>query len=848
MNDDDEELDYELEDAFRGDDDLHEEEDDQDSEDESPEDAAMRDHEEEIERRKDEKHFANIADDLDQYRLHEFAMELDRLIDLDIDARKDRDNQYEEGIKRTGMGKEAPGGAQFDGASKVVHPMLTEVAIDFAARFIKEIFPPNGPVKTKIVGKANDKDLDKAQRKCDYMNWQCTEQMTELRSELEQLATQVALAGSQFLKVYWNNDKKRPESIYIPIDDIYLPYSASSFYSADRKTHRQELTEMQLKRRIRSGMYRDITLGEPSQIDNSGPQEATNKIEGKSTTITNEDGIRVIYEVYTFADLEEEDEYYPYIITIDESSHEVLAVYRNWDPDDEMRLELDHIIEFPFVPWRGAFSIGAIHMIGGLSASSTGALRALLDSAHINTIPSGLKLKGKTSGQNLNPQPGQIMDIEAPPNVDDIRQIFMAMPFNQPSPVLFELLGFLVNAGKGVVQTAFESLSDQNPNQPVGTTLALIEQGMVVFSAIHSRMHAAMARFLKVLHRINSYNLTTEDIEHQTGKDLVKPEDFDGPMDIIPVSDPNIFSEVQRLAQIQAVIQRSAVVPQLYKQRKVEERLLNQLKIPNPEELLVPDLKPEDMDPISENVAASMQRPIAVFPHQDHRAHIATHTAFIESQAFGMNPLIAPIALPILLNHLKDHMLQYYLVEAHKSIKDAEANQLIDGQDNAQQVAVAIKELQSIEQEFSSMPQIIGKAMQALQQFSQQQQPQDPKAATDMQIADKNNQASMQEKQMELQDKQQQRQIDAQAEQQKVARDDQLARQDAQLKQEQINADNQNVQFRELHEDQRDENDLQARLYMNEQDNATAKQLAEMEIVTGEKVNLSNGTGINPNP
>lgn len=297
---------------------------------------------------------------------------------------------------------------------------------------------------------------------------------------------------------------------------MFLPFSATNFYTANRKTHRQYVTAQEFEQRVSAGMYRDITLGSPPEPAFSKASKANDKIEGRTMSPYNEDGLRIIYEVYVLADVEGDGQC-PYVISIDESSGEALSVYRNWDIEDETREQLVWMVEFPMIPWRGAYPIGLTHMIGGLTTAATGALRALMDSAHIQNFPTALKLKGGPNGQTINLQPTQLAEIEGGPMQDDIRKLVMQMPFPGPSPTLFQLLGFLVDAGKGVIQTSFEKLSDGNPNAPVGTTLALIEQGMVVFSSIHSRLHNAMAMVLKVIHRINRDYLTQEDIDAAGG-------------------------------------------------------------------------------------------------------------------------------------------------------------------------------------------------------------------------------------------------------------------------------------------------------------------------------------------
>ena len=781
------------------------------------------------------EHFENIVEEVDPGLLKEAVNDLLEKVDRDKEAREKRDKLYEEGLRRTGLGDDAPGGAQFTGANKVVHPMLVEACVDFSARFMKEIFPPNGPVKSKIYGEANKEKVEKADRKATFMNWQTTEQMPEFRSELEQLSTQLPLGGGQYMKFMWNQQHRRPQSEFVPIDDVYLPFAATNFYTAERKTHVQYITKMEYERRVRAGMYIDVDLGYPDDPEFSKASIANDKIEGRKTTSYNEDGLRTIFEIYTYLDFDEGMS--PYILSIDKSSGKALSLYRNWEPDDDQRKELDWIVEFPFVPWRGAYPIGLTHMIGGLSGAATGALRALLDSAHIQNMPTLLKLKGGPGGQTINLQPTEVVEMEGGALIDDVRKLAMPMPFNPPSPVLYQLLGFLVDAGKGVVQTSFEKLSDQNPNQPVGTTMALIEQGMVVFSSIHSRLHNSMAKCFKILHRLNSAYLTEEDIEAQDAGIEISPADFDGPLDVVPVSNPAIFSEAQRFAQVQAIMQRASVVPQLYNVRAVEEMFLRTLKVPD-DEVLLPEQKNENMDPVSENVAATMGSPIYVLPQQDHLAHIMTHLAFLKSPLFGSNPVIMKTFMFPMANHLRDHLLNYYLSEAHEAVDQAQQQNLIPEQ-AAQQTQVILQVQQFIEQQLGTFGQELAAIDQAAQQF-RPQPPMPPDSS--MQIAQLN-------AQMQGQALQQRAQVDQariQLDQQKL----QLQRQNDAAKltdQQQARADKlQAEQFRQMAESQRTAAEVAARERMNTADNDTAKLLAAAEMATGEKVAVSTGTGINP--
>lgn len=786
------------------------------------------------------EHFANIVDDVDQRALDDAVAELLDKISRDKDAREKRDKLYEEGLRRTGLGDDAPGGAQFTGANKVVHPLLVEACVDFSARVMKEIFPPGGPVKSKLHGPQDPQKLRKAQRKAEFMNWQTTEQMQEFRGELEQLTTQVPLGGVQYMKLTWDAQRRRAVAEFVPVDDVYLPFAATNFLSAERKTHVQYVTAAEYARRVRRGMYREVDLPSPGQEpDFSRASIANDKIEGRTPTAYNEDGLRTVFEVYTALDFGDGPE--PYILSIDKSTRQALGLYRNWEPDDEQKQELEWMVEFPFVPWRGAYPIGLTHMIGGLSGAATGALRALLDSAHIQNIPTMLKLKGGPNGQTISVQPTEVVEMEGGALVDDIRKLAMPMPFNPPSPVLYQLLGFLVDAGKGVVQTSFEKLSDQNPNQPVGTTMALIEQGMVVFSSIHSRLHSAMARVFRVLHRLNSAYLTEEDIEaHNAGLEI-SPADFDGPLDVVPVSDPAIFSEVQRFAQTQAVMQRAAAMPQMYDVRKVEEMFLRSMKL-SPDDVLQPAPGEDDVDPVSENVAAAMGRPVYVLPKQDHLAHMRTHLAFLKSPLFGANPAIVKQYLFPMAQHLRDHLLNYYLTEAHDAVKEAQDRGYIP--DEADQQAQLILRVQAmIEQQLGSFAQELAQIDQAAQQFKPQ--PPMPPDNT-MQIAQLNAQLQGQLAQQRAQLDQARLAQQAQSDQARLAQQAQLEQQKAAERQQDRISELQREQMRLAAEDQRAQQSDAVRYQMNVDDNNTALKLAAAEIASGEKVAVSTGTGINP--
>jgi len=614
----------------------------------------------------DEDFYANLAEEVISVReLESLALRYIDLIDNDRQARKKRDKQYEEGLRRTGMGDDAPGGAQFLGASKVVHPMMAEACVDFASRAIKEMFPPDGPAKTKILGEVTEEKTEVAERKRDYINWQLTEQIEEFRDEQEQMLTQLPLGGSQFMKLWFDEKKRRPCAEFVAIDNILLPFASANFYTSQRVTEQQDISEWEFKQRIDRGLYRDInfirTTSEPEQ---TAAEKANAKIEGKQFQ-DGEDGLRRVYHIYTWLDLEDDErtkgDTAPYILMIDELDNSVVGLYRNWEEGDDTLTKLDWIVEFKFIPWRGAYAIGLPHLIGGLSAAATGSLRALLDTAHVNNSLTMLKLKGaKVSGQSDQVEITQVTEIEGGIGVDDIRKIAMPMPFNPPSPVLFQLLGWLTTEAKGVVTTAEEKIADANSNMPVGTTQALIEQGAVVFSSIHSRLHDAQRRVLHILGRINRWHLDVQRKGDIVAELPIKREDFKRNSDVVPVSDPHIFSETQRISQMQSVMQLSAQFPQIFDQRAVVSRMLKQLKVPNVNELMPNTGKPAELNAADENSAMALGKPAFAYPRQDHLAHIQTLLTFALDPMLGSNRLIAPKFIPQALEHIKQHMMLWY--------------------------------------------------------------------------------------------------------------------------------------------------------------------------------------------
>jgi chaperonin GroES len=608
-------------------------------------------------------HFSTLAETIDETRLSKIATDLLDAIKIDKQARAKRDKQYEEGLRRTGLGDDAPGGATFPGASRVVHPMLTASAIDFASRIMNEMMPPEGPVKAKTIGTPTHEKDDIGERVARYMNLQLTELMPNVAYEFEMGFTQCSLGGAFYTKTIY--ESQGMSVVAIPIDKVHRPWSDGSIYSQPRITHEMEVDKWQFEDNVRSGLWLDVvdTESSPDVPEPTRSQQATDRIIGRDQPSENIDSVRLVFESSVMMGLDDDDApAEPYIVTVDEQSQKVLSIYRNWKQNDVDMKRLDFVIEWPFYPWRGGYPIGMTHMIGGLSGAATGSLRALLDAAHLNNSQTGVKLKGGATGggQNIKANPMQTTEMQGSLAMDDVRKTYMPLPFPPPSPVLFNLLGFLVDAAQGVIRTTFDEFDKFGGQTPVGTANMFIEQGLKNFGAVHGRLHRSMARFLKQLWDINAETVDNVKIQDQFGELIVRREDFAGPMKVIPVSDPRIFSDIQRQSMAQLISQRAQLLPQVYNIRASEKYLLKQMKVPEPEQFLVPNPEPVQQNAVAENATSSGGLPIKAFPGQDHEAHLATHCAYIMSPLFGSNPIIAQKYLPVMLPHLAEHIGLWY--------------------------------------------------------------------------------------------------------------------------------------------------------------------------------------------
>lgn len=617
----------------------------------------------------EEGHFANLADGMDPRRLQIIAQDLLDAIEVDREARKPRDKIYQDGLRRCGLGDNIPGGAPFNGSSQAVVPMMTEAVADYAARVCSEMLPPEGPVKAATVGTPTNDKNSRAERVARYMNYQLTQEMPSFYSEVEAGFSQESLQGAFYLKPVVNDGQPDVEVVYG--DMVHRPWNDGDFYKQVRITHEMLVDKWTFEENVASGLWLDVieTSATSDNIEQTQPSIANDRIIGRDLPTENIDDNRPVYETSTILRLDgPEDDLLPYIVTIDVDTRRIMAIYRNWDEDDADSKRLDFLIEFPFMPWRGGVPLGLAHMIGGLSGAASGALRALLDSALLATMPTGVKLKGGVTagGQNIRPQPGQTVEVAGSLAQDpDIRKTYMQLEFPQPSTVLFQVLGMLIDLGRGVVRTTFDEFNKMNGEMPVGTANMMIEQGLKTFGSVFARQHRAMARFLRMIWYINKKTVSNEVVVDQFGELLVTKEDFQGPMTVVPVSDPRVFTDTQRMAGAQLAASRSDMytqkgLPSPYKVRNVELNILRSAKVASPEQLLQDAPEPVQMNAAGENVAASQGMPIKAFPGQDHEAHIAQHAAYAQSPLFGGNPAMALKVLPPLIGHICEHLALWY--------------------------------------------------------------------------------------------------------------------------------------------------------------------------------------------
>ena len=624
---------------------------------------------------------ANLAEVIDKKQLGRKAADLIGYFESDKDARSEWEQRYKEGLKTLdpdGGLMESEEERASRGLSTVVHPLIAEAATQFNARAIAELYPSGGPVKTVIVGNPDEETEDQARRVREFMNYQITEQMPEYFPDLDQMLFQLPLVGQTFKKVWWDATLNRQCSQFVKAEDFVVAPESKDLYTSPRYTQLIRMPRNDFNRYVEAGWYLPVDYSGDG-MDPSG--STTDDIEGVNPYADDtQDEVMNLLEMHVYDTFDgidgitkEDDEdgnsnivAFPYIVTIDYDSQKIVSVRRNWYEEDEEKKRRDWFVSYKFLPGVGFYGFGLYHIIGGLGKAATGALRALLDSAAFANMQGGFKLKGRVSGGEIDVNPGEFVDLDS--TVDDVNKAIMPLPFKEPSSTLFQLLGFIVDAGRRFASTADLNVGDVNPNAPVGSTVALIEQGSKSFSAIHKRLHYAQGQEFKMLAKLNSLYLPEEFKFSVSGAtEMIYAADFNDRIDIIPVSDPNIFSTAQRIAQAQAVLQMAQSAPQLHDMYEAYKRMYEAIRIPNIDEILK---KPEEaprLDPIDENMSVMYGKPIRAFPEQDHDAHIAVHMQFLQDPSLGGNPG-AKTLQPVLIAHIAEHVALLYRNRMQASI------------------------------------------------------------------------------------------------------------------------------------------------------------------------------------
>ena len=601
---------------------------------------------------------ANLAEDMEEDVLTELANDLIGLIDSDMDSRKEWADTYVKGLEIIGFKYEART-TPWEGACGVNSTVLAEAAIRFQAETMSETFPAAGPVRVKVLGDETKEKEQAAQRVKADMNYQLTENMVEYRPEHERMLYSLGLAGSAFKKVYFDPNIGRQTAIYIPAEDVIVPYGASNIEFAERVTHIMRKTKNELRKLQASGFYRDIELGEPQAFHTDIEEK---KAEDGGFSITDDDRY-AMYEVH--ADLviegvdEDDDEIAkPYIVTIERGSNEVLSIRRNWNPDDELELKRQHFVHYVYVPGFGFYGLGLIHIIGGYARAGTSLIRQLVDAGTLSNLPGGLKSRGlRIKGDDTPIEPGEFKDVDVPSG--SIRENIMPLPYKEPSQTLLALLNQITTEGRRLGAISDMNISDMSANAPVGTTLALLERTLKPMAAVQARVHYAMKQEFKMLKAIISeYASTQYDYNPVRGQVGAKRSDY-MMVEVIPVSDPNSSTMAQRVVQYQAVLQMAQQAPQIYDLPQLHRQMIEVLGIKNADKLVPVKEDVNPTDPVSENMNALTGTPIRAFIHQDHDAHMAAHQAFIQdpmiAQTIGQNPQAQQINAA-LQAHIAEHL------------------------------------------------------------------------------------------------------------------------------------------------------------------------------------------------
>jgi len=661
---------------------------------------------------------ANLAEFLDDSTLGELSSELRSMYEEDLESRSEWETSYVNGLDLLGI-KTEDRSTPFEGASGITHPLVAESVTQFQAQAYKELLPAGGPVRTSVLGLKDLAREEQATRVKDFMNYQITEVMEEYDPDMDQMLFYLPLSGSTFKKVYFDPTRQRAVSKFIPAQDLVVPYSASDLQTASRVTHVLRMDVNEVAKMQYAGVYRDVELKASESIDESPVRQKVNELEGLSKNYSED--VLTVLEFHAALDIEGFEDIdpmtgeptginLPYIVTLDHSSGQVLAIRRNYDETDILKRKRQYFVHYKFMPGLGFYGFGLIHMIGGLGRAATSLLRQLIDAGTLANLPAGFKARGVRVRNSDEPlQPGEWRDIDAPGGA--IRDAIVPLPYKEPSAALASMLGGIVNDGRRFVALADQQISEMGKETPVGTTVAMLERGMKVMSAIHKRMHYAQKTEFRLLARIFAENLPPMYPYEVAGAPAqVKSEDFDDRVDVLPVSDPNIFSMSQRVTLAQTQLQLAQSNPQMHNLHAAYRRMYQALEVQNIDEILPPQPQPQPQDPASENAAMIGGKTPQAFPQQDHDAHIQAHVSLLELNILQQTPPV--------LAALFSHVLQHVHLKARTMVqKEIEQMQM----QQQQQMQQGMAQIQALAQTGAIRPEIAQQQMQQMQMQGQQQ-------------------------------------------------------------------------------------------------------------------------------
>jgi len=630
-----------------------------------------------IEKTEDEDNFSeNLAEILSEEKLQELASELTSDFEDDVGSRKDWIQTYVDGLELLGL-KIEERAEPWEGACGVYHPLLSEALVKFQAETMMETMPAAGPVKTQIIGKETTEKKAAAERVSQDMNYQITDVMKEYRPEHERMLWGLGLAGNAFKKVYFDPNLGRQVSMYVPAEDVVVPYGASSIEAAERVTHVMRKTENEVRRLQHEGFYRDVDLGEPVQVMDEVEKKIAEKLGFRATT----DNRFKLLEMHVELDLEgfehtDEDGEptgigLPYVVTIEKGTNNILAIRRNWRPEDDSHQKRNHFVHYPYIPGFGFYAFGLIHLIGAFAKSGTSIIRQLVDAGTLSNLPGGFKTRGlRLKGDDTPIAPGEWRDVDVPSGA--MRDNIMPLPYKEPSQVLYSLLGTIVEEGRKFAGSTELQVSDMSANAPVGTTLAILERTLKTMSAIQARIHYAMKQEFKLLKDIiRDYTPDEYGYEPVEGSRMAKQSDYDM-VYVLPVSDPNAATMAQKVVQYQAALQLAQTAPQLYDLPLLHRQMLDVLGIKDYQKLVPMAEDMEPLDPVAENQNILKNKPVKAFIEQNHQAHIGVHMATMQdpkiAQILAMNPQMAQQLQMTMMAHINEHLGFEYRLQIERQM------------------------------------------------------------------------------------------------------------------------------------------------------------------------------------